>query len=91
MYTTAFPTCVTPPICPCKTYKGSILLSAYTAVVWLYEPTASIPFCGEKEIEDIIPVMKTSAQKPSTYSKVCVTSQVIPKEVQQPLAKSELR
>jgi len=74
MYTTAFPTCVTPPICPCKTYKGSILLSAYTAVVWLYEPTASIPFCGEKEIEDIIPVMKTSAQKPNTYSKVCVTS-----------------
>jgi len=36
---------------------------ACTAVVWLYEPTASIPLCGEKEIEDIIPVRKQSAQK----------------------------
>ena len=43
--------------------KAPILLSAYTTVVWLYEPTASIPLCGEKEIEDIIPVRKQSAQK----------------------------
>ena len=63
MYMAAFLTCVTPPSWPCKTYKGTILLSAYTAVVWLYEPTASIPLCGEKEIEDIIPVRKQSAQK----------------------------
>ena len=43
MYMAAFLTCVTPPSWPCKTYKASILLSAYTTVVWLYEPTASIP------------------------------------------------
>jgi hypothetical protein len=63
MYMTVLLTCVTPPSWPCKTYKGSILLSTYTAVVWLYEPTASIPLCGEKEIEDIIPVMRTKCSE----------------------------
>jgi len=40
--------------------KAPILLSAYTTVVWLYEPTASIPLCGEKEIEDTCQKTKCS-------------------------------
>lgn len=49
-------TCVTPPSWPCRTYKSSILSSLCIAVVWLYDPVASIPvWLGEKAIEDMIP------------------------------------